>query len=142
MNTNTKLAGLAVLVAMAASIAPANAHHAFSAEFDAAQPVEVKGVVSKFEVVNPHSWLYVDVKGADGKVTNWGFEFGAPYSLKEKGITKSSLVVGSEVTIAGFRAKSGKEFGYSVAITLPDGHKIGGLGGAPDAPKASEPSKS
>jgi hypothetical protein len=142
MNTKTKLAATAAVAALITSISPANAHHAFSAEFDAAQPVEVKGVVSKFEVVNPHSWLYVDVKGPDGKVTNWGFEFGAPYSLKEKGITKSTLAAGAELTIKGFKAKSGKEFAYAIAIVLPDGRTVGGLGGAADAPKTIEPSKS
>jgi hypothetical protein len=133
MNTKKILGGLSVVAVLAAVAAPANAHHAFSAEFDAAQPVEVKGVVTKFELVNPHSWLYVDVKSADGKVTNWGFEFGAPYSLKEKGITKSTLAVGTEVTIKGYRAKNGKEFAYAVTTKLADGRSVK-TGGAQDAP--------
>ena len=80
---------LAVSSLLATSVS-VSAHHAFSAEFDASKPVEVKGVVTKFELVNPHSWLYIDVKNDDGTVTNWGFEFGAPYNLKEKGITKKT----------------------------------------------------
>lgn len=128
------LGGFSVVAALVAIAAPANAHHAFSAEFDAAQPVEVKGVVTKFELVNPHSWLYLDVKGPDGKVTNWGFEFGAPYSLKEKGITKSTLAAGTEVTIKGYRAKNGKEFGYAVTTILADGRSVQ-TGGAQDAPQ-------
>jgi hypothetical protein len=111
------------------------AHHAFSAEFDAEQPIEIKGVVTKLELVNPHSWLYLDVKQADGNAKNWGFEFGAPFSLKQKGITKASLPIGSEVTIQGYRAKNGKEFGYAVTTVLSDGRSVK-TGGAQDAPDA------
>ena len=134
MNIRIRLAGIGVFAALVTVVTPANAHHAFSAEFDSAQPLDVKGVVTKFELVNPHSWLYLDVKTPDGKVTNWGFEFGAPYSLKEKGITKSTLQAGTEVEIKGFRAKSGKDFGYAVTTTLADGRSIE-TGGAQDAPK-------
>lgn len=128
--------GLALLALLAASI-PALAHHAFSAEFDGKQPIEVKGVVTKFELVNPHSWLYLDVKGPDGTVTNWGFEFGAPFSLREKGLTKSTLTAGSEITIKGFRSKSGKPYGYAVTTTLADGRSIQ-TGGAQDAPATAQ----
>ncbi|MFZ6724171.1 DUF6152 family protein [Undibacterium sp. MH2W] len=113
----------------------AYAHHAFSAEFDGEKPVEVTGVVTKLELINPHSWLYLDVKDAEGKVTHWGFEFGAPFSLKEKGVTKATLAPGTKVTINGFRAKSGKDFGYAVSTTLPDGRVVK-TGGAQDAPTA------
>ena len=61
-----------------------HAHHAFSAEFDAQKPVELKGTITQARWVNPHSWIYVDVKDKDGNVSNWGFEFGAPFSLKQK----------------------------------------------------------
>ena len=111
----------------------AYAHHAFSAEFDGEKPVVVTGIVTKLELINPHSWLYLDVKGPDGKVTNWGFEFGAPFSLKEKGVTKATLAPGTKVTINGFRAKSGKDFGYAVTTILPDGRAVK-TGGAQDAP--------
>lgn len=113
------------------------AHHAFSAEFDAEQPIEVKGVVTKFELVNPHSWLYLDVKQPDGSLVNWGFEFGAPFNLKEKGISKKTLTPNTEVTIQGFKAKNGKNFGYAVTTTLPDGRSVK-TGGAQDAPTAQE----
>lgn len=111
----------------------AHAHHAFSAEFDANHPVELKGVVTKLELTNPHSWLYIDVKNADGSVTNWGFEFGAPFSLKEKGINKVVLKPGVEVAIKGYRSKNEKEYGYAVTTTLADGRSFK-TGGAQDAP--------
>ena len=121
------------LLAMAGAAFPAFAHHAFSAEFDGDQPVVVKGLVTKLELTNPHSWLYLDVKGPDGKVSNWGFEFGAPFSLKEKGVTKQTFAPGTEITVSGFRAKNGKDFGYAVTTTLSDGRSFK-TGGAQDAP--------
>lgn len=132
---NSAVISVALLAGLWSST-PALAHHAFSAEFDAEQPVEIKGAVTKFELVNPHSWLYVDVKAPDGNVTNWGFEFGAPYSLKQKGLSKAGLPIGTEVTIKGFRAKNGKNFGYAVTTVLADGRSIQ-TGGAQDAPTAN-----
>jgi hypothetical protein len=128
------IGGTAVLTVLAAAL-PAVAHHAFSAEFDPKQPIEIKGVVTKLELTNPHSWLYLDVKNADGTVTNWGFEFGAPFSLKEKGVTKKTLGPGTEVSIKGFRSKNPKPFGYAVTTTLADGRSFQ-TGGAQDAPTA------
>lgn len=115
----------------------ANAHHAFSAEFDAKQPIELKGVVSKLELVNPHSWLYFDIVDKDGKKANWGFEFGAPFSLKQKGITKATLPPGTEITVKGYRSKNGLNFGYAVTVALADG-RVFTTGGAPDAPGGSQ----
>lgn len=139
---NSKLAsslGVTMIYAVLAST-PANAHHAFSAEFDSNQPVQVKGKVTKLELVNPHSWLFLDVQDSSGTVTNWGFEFGTPFSLKQKGLAKSTLPIGTEVTIKGYRAKSGKSFGYAVITTLTDGRSFE-TGGAQDAPTAKEVSQ-
>jgi len=136
MKTTQKLIVGAVFSALAAISLPAFAHHAFSAEFDGDKPVEVKGVVTKLELTNPHSWLYLDVKNADGTVSNWGFEFGAPFSLKEKGVTKATFAAGTEVTVQGFRSKSGKDFGYAVTTSLADGRSFK-TGGAQDAPTAA-----
>jgi hypothetical protein len=129
-----QLGVLAVLAgSLFASSPMVQAHHAFAAEFDGEQPVEVKGVVTKGQWVNPHSWLYVDVKGSDGAVTHWGFEFGSPYSLQQKGLTRDVLQPGAEVTIKGFRSKSGKPYAYAVTVTLADG-RVFKTGGAQDAP--------
>ena len=137
MDFKCKLITGSALVALMALSSTARAHHAFSAEFDAEQPIEVKGVVTKFELVNPHSWLYLDVKQPDGTVANWGFEFGAPFNLKEKGISKKTLTPDTEVTIQGFKAKNGKNFGYAVTTVLPDGRSVK-TGGAQDAPTTPE----
>lgn len=141
---NQSLAVLAVVGAATLAVsAPAIAHHAFAAEFDAAQPLEIKGVVTKFKLVNPHSWLYLDVKGPDGTVTNWGVEFGAPNALAERGLSKADVKPGDVITIKGYRSKNGGPFGYSVFATLSDGRVIQ-TGGAQDAPsaKAANPANS
>src|SRR5262245_41748683 len=81
------------------------AHHAFSAEFDANRPVELRGTVVKMEWVNPHTWLHVDVKQKDGKLQRWMVEGGPPNSLLRRGFNKKSLVAGTEVLIEEFQAK-------------------------------------
>jgi hypothetical protein len=135
----TRLARVPLLLGAAAGLslalcAPtALAHHAFAAEFDARQPIELQGTITKAKWVNPHSWLYFDVTGPDGKVTNWGVEFGAPNSLANKGLSKADLKVGQAVRIKGFRSKNGEAFGYSVYVTLADGRSFQ-TGGAQDAP--------
>ena len=137
MSLRLRPAGLALLSGMllAGAAATVSAHHAFAAEFDADRPLDVKGVVTKSKWVNPHSWLFFDVKAADGKVTNWGVEFGAPNALANKGLAKTDLKVGDEVQVKGYRSKNGEAFGYSVFVTLADGRTFQ-TGGAQDAPAA------
>lgn len=112
---------------------PALAHHAFAAEYDADQPLDLSGTVTKARWTNPHSWLYFDVKGADGSLTNWGVEFGAPNNLEGNGLKKADLQAGTKVRILGYRSKNGGPFGYSVTLTLEDGRTFK-TGGAQDAP--------
>jgi len=112
---------------------PALAHHAFAAEYDAVQPLDLSGTVTKARWTNPHSWLYFDVKGADGSLTNWGVEFGAPNNLEGNGLKKADLQAGAKVRILGYRSKNGGPFGYSVTLTLEDGRTFK-TGGAQDAP--------
>jgi hypothetical protein len=82
--TMTGTSRILFAMALLAAAAPAAAHHSFAAEFDAAQPVSVEGVITKIRIVNPHSWVYLDVKGKDGSTTNWGFEFGTPILLRQR----------------------------------------------------------
>ena len=111
----------ALAAAIAASLPLAHAHHAFSAEFDIAQPVELKGVVTKLQWTNPHSWLYVDVTDGSGAVTTWAVEFGSPYALMRKGLRKTDFPLGIEVSVTGYRARSGKPIANASNVTLADG---------------------
>ena len=99
-----------VAAAAAAFVAmglPVWAHHAFAAEFDASKPLKLQGKVTKWELVNPHSWIHLDVKDADGKVTEWMVEGGSPNSLFRLGFTKESLPPGTEIVVEGYAAKDG-----------------------------------
>lgn len=120
----------AVCAVMIGSV-PSMAHHAFAAEFDVDQPVKVHGTITKVEWVNPHAWLYVDVKGADGKVVNWHFELGPPNALFRLGWKKDSIVTGTEVDITGFRAKSMENTANGRSIILPDGRELFSGGSGP-----------
>jgi len=132
--------GAAIIAVASLGLAgsPAQAHHAFAAEFDAAKPVKVTGTVTKLRFVNPHSWIFIDVKGADGTVTNWGFEFGTPASLDNAGLTKQDFRPGVVITLAGFRSKNGGPFGHATKTTLADGRSVG-TGSAPDEPTVTAP---
>jgi len=112
------------------------AHHAFAAEYDGDKPLDETGVVTKARWVNPHSWLYFDVKAPDGTVTNWGVELAAPNALATQGIAKSDLQAGAVVHVKGFLSKNGGPFGYAASITLADGRTFR-TGGAPDAAGAA-----
>jgi hypothetical protein len=133
-----------LMVGLLANPLPALAHHAFAAEYDADQPIDLTGVVTKARWTNPHSWLYFDVTGADGQVTNWGVEFGAPNALEDKGLKKSDLLPGTHVHIRGYRSKNGGSFGYSVTLTFDDGRtfQTGGAQDSPPAPGAAKPAAS
>ena len=121
--------------------APVWAHHAFAAEFDAKKPVHLEGVVSKVELINPHSWIHVDIKDADGKVTTWMVEAGSPNVLLRRGFTKASVAAGTPVVVDGYQSKDGSLRANGRDITLPDGRKLflGSTGtGAPGEEKKDE----
>ena len=111
-------------VAVFACAASAAAHHAFSAEFDQNKPVLLEGALTKADWMNPHAWIYIDVKGADGALVNWAIEMGPPNALLRRGWKKSSMQIGAIIKVEGFAAKNGKEFANATNITMPDGTKI------------------
>lgn len=100
---------------------PLSAHHSFAAEYDGTAVITLKGVITKVERINPHGWIYVDVKSPNGSVANWAVETGAPNALAKAGVKKDSLPIGKEVVIIGFRAKDGSNAINGNKITLPDG---------------------
>ena len=107
------------------SQAPVWAHHAFASEFDGNKPVKFQdAVVTKVMLINPHSWIYVDVKMPDGKVENWAIEAGSPNILLRRGITKDSLKAGTKIVVDGYQAKDGSHRANGRDLTLPDGQKL------------------
>jgi len=121
------MAGAAVASALFGG-AVALAHHAFAAEFDANLPVNLRGPVTKVEWINPHAWIHIDSKNADGTVTPWMVEGGTPNTLLRRGITKDSLVIGTEIVVRGYQSKDKlckpKCRANGRDVTFPDGRKL------------------
>jgi hypothetical protein len=132
---------IAVCAVGLAMTRPAVAHHSFAAEFDANQPITVNGAVNKMTWVNPHSWIYVDVKDTEGKVITWRFEMGPPNALLRMGWRKDSIPPGTPVKIEGYRAKSGEPVANAKTVTLPDGRELFSGGSAPDGLNETAPVK-
>jgi hypothetical protein len=130
-------AAIAVLLAGAR----VSSHHAFAAEFDANKPVKFRGTVTKMLWINPHAWIYVDVKKPDGTVETWMVEAGTPNTLLRRGLTKNSLPSGTEVVVDGYQSKDGSRRANGRDLTLPNGQTLflGSSGtGAPYEDKAKK----
>jgi Family of unknown function (DUF6152) len=116
---NGWLAGLGLLAA-----APLLAHHSFEAEYDANNPVTLKGTVTNVDWTNPHARFYIDVQDEKGTLTNWNLELASPNGLMRRGWTRNSLKVGDTVTVMGALAKDGAKMANARTVTLADGKKL------------------
>jgi hypothetical protein len=134
-----------VIAAAAAAFlagAAARAHHSFAAEFDANQPVQLRGSVVRVEWINPHTWIHIDVKEPDGTVVRWMIEGGTPNTLLRRGLTRNSLPQGTEIVVDGYRAKNGTNRANGRDLTFPDGRRLfmgsSGTGAPRDGRDATE----
>jgi len=129
----TSLSVIAIGFGLILLAVPAMPHHAFAAEFDVNKPIKLRGTVTKWELVNPHSWIHLDVKDADGKVVNWMVEGGSPNSLYRLGFNKDSLPPGTEIVVEGYQSKDGSNRGVGARLTFGDGRQLFRGGSAPGA---------
>jgi hypothetical protein len=127
-------AAVALIGALTSS--SASAHHSFAAAFDANALITVQGVITQVKLANPHSWIYLEAKDANGNVVQWGFEAQTPTALIRSGVKPDVFKVGSTVTIRGCHARDvTKNEGAAREIILADGRSyiIGPKGNEPDA---------
>jgi len=118
------LVGSATAVVLALSSASLAAHHSFTAEFDQNKTITLRGTLTKVEFTNPHGWLYLNVKDADGKIQNWAIETGTPMQLIRQGGDKKTLAVGTEIVVDGWLARDGSRTVNGRAIKFGDGREI------------------
>ena len=118
-------AAIVVAIALLSGHAAVRAHHAFSAEFDANKPVRFEdATVTRVQLINPHSWIHIDVKKPDGTVESWAIEAGSPNILMRRGITKDTIKNGTKIVVDGYQSKDGTRRANGRDLTLPDGTKL------------------
>ena len=118
------LLALPVIAAILITAPRVDAHHAFAAEFDQTKPIKLQGQVTRMEWINPHSWIHIEVKDTDGKVTKWMIEGGSPNIMLRRGFTKNSLLPGTTIIVEGYLAKNGSNRANGNSITFTDGRKL------------------
>ena len=111
-------------VAVLLTATPVRAHHAFATEFDANRPLILEGTVSKVELINPHSWIHIDVENEDGTVTTWMIEGGSPNALLRRGVDRNTIPIGAELYVDGYQARDGGNKAVGVDVKFSDGREL------------------
>jgi hypothetical protein len=111
------------------------AHHSFQAEYDQSKPLTLVGKITRVVRDNPHGWIYLDAKNAQGKTVNWALELPAPNVLQRNGFDRSIyetlMTSGEEVTVTAYAAKDGSKHAWAGGLTRGDGQTVITLGGIP-----------
>jgi len=130
--------GLTALILLLAAMS-LPAHHSFAAEYDSKKPVELHGTLLELEWVNPHAWIHMEVKGADGKVTKWDCEMGSPNILMRNGWRRDTIQKGDQIIVTGSAAKDGSNMANAKVVTMADGKRVfnAGSSGEPGTPGAN-----
>ena len=120
MRMKTTLSTAVVSAVLLLAAGPAWAHHAMVAQFAIDKPITLRGTITKMEWVNPHGWIYLDVKGPDGKVEDWKIETGSPLRMQKRGLTKADLRPGVDIIVGGFASRNGTRTAAGWIVTFPD----------------------